>query len=87
MKNSMIENSDVHNLLLASDLSSRCDRATDRAAQLAQAWKAKLLVVHAIDPNYAVRYAKMTQELPSWRRSRRLPDSCGTSIEYGFGVR
>ena len=63
----MIENSDVHNLLLAIDLSSRCDRASNRAAQLAQAWKAKLLVVHAIDPAYAVRYAKMTQELPSWR--------------------
>lgn len=64
----MIETSEVHNLLLASDLSSRCDRASDRAAQLARAWKAKLLVVHAIDPAYAVRYAKMTQELPSWRR-------------------
>lgn len=63
----MIETSEVHNLLLASDLSSRCDRASDRAAQLARAWKAKLLVVHAIDPAYAVRYAKMTQELPSWR--------------------
>ncbi len=63
----MLENSGVHNLLLASDLSSRCDRATDRAAQLAQAWRAKLLVVHAIDPAYAVRYAQMTQELPSWR--------------------
>ncbi|MDO9312682.1 MAG: universal stress protein [Nitrosomonas sp.] len=63
----MLETSEVHNLLLASDLSSRCDRATDRAAQLAQAWRAKLLVVHAIDPAYAVRYAKMTQELPSWR--------------------
>ncbi len=64
----MIEDSDAHNLLLASDLSSRCDRASYRAAQLAQAWKAKLLVVHAIDPVHAVRYAKMTQELPSWRR-------------------
>lgn len=63
--NFMIENSDIYNLLLATDLSSRCDRASDRAAQLAQAWSAKLLVLHAIDPAYAVRYAKMTQELPS----------------------
>lgn len=61
----MIENSEAHNLLLASDLSSRCDRASDRAVQLARAWKAKLLVVHAIDPAYAVRYVKMTQDLPS----------------------
>ncbi|MBK9663897.1 MAG: universal stress protein [Nitrosomonas sp.] len=81
----MIENSDVHNLLLASDLSSRCDRATDRAAQLAQAWKAKLLVVHAIDPAYAVRYAKMTKELPSWRRPEDY-QTVGRAIEYGFGV-
>lgn len=65
----MIENSDVHNLLLATDLSSRCDRALDRAVQLAQSWKAKLLVVHAVDPAYAVRYAKIVQnDLPSWRR-------------------
>lgn len=64
----MVETSEVHNLLLASDLSSRCDRASDRAAQLAQAWKAKLLVVHAVNPVHAVRYAKLTQELPSWRR-------------------
>ncbi len=64
----MIEISEVHNLLFATDLSSRCDRASDRATQLAQAWKARLLVVHAIDPAYAVHYAKMSQELPSWQR-------------------
>ena len=64
----MIENVDVHNLLLATDLSSRCDRALDRAVQLLQSWEAKLLVVHAVDPTYAARYAKITKELPSWRR-------------------
>ncbi|HMV13624.1 MAG TPA: universal stress protein [Nitrosomonas sp.] len=65
----MIENSDALNLLFATDLSSRCDRALDRAVQLAQSWEAKLLVVHAVDPAYAVRYAKIIQDdLPSWRR-------------------
>ena len=65
----MMENPDAHNLILATDLSIRCDRAADRAVQLTQFWKAKLLVVHAVDPAYAVRYAKITQDLPSWRRS------------------
>ena len=64
----MEDNSVDHNLLLATDLSCRCDRALDRAAQLAKAWEARLLVVHAIDPAYAARYVKITQELPSWRR-------------------
>ncbi|WP_439624826.1 universal stress protein [Shinella sp.] len=36
-------------LLLATDLSARCDRAQDRARDLARAWKAKLTVVHALD--------------------------------------
>lgn len=73
----MIENSPVHNLLLASDLTSRCDRATDRAAQLAKMWNAKLLVVHAINPNDAFHFGKMTQGLPSWRR----PDDYRTIME------
>jgi len=36
-------------LLLATDLSARCDRASDRALALARAWNAKLTVVHALD--------------------------------------
>lgn len=38
-----------HRILLASDLSSRGDRALDRAAQLAQQWGAELLILHAIE--------------------------------------
>lgn len=36
-------------ILLATDLSCRCDRALDRAVQLAQQWRAKLLVVHVLE--------------------------------------
>src|SRR5690606_18005018 len=36
-------------LLLATDLSSRGDRALDRAVQLARAWDAELHVVHAVE--------------------------------------
>jgi nucleotide-binding universal stress UspA family protein len=49
-------------ILLATDLSSRCDRALDRAALLARAWNVKLVVVHAItSPTPVV-------DEPSWRR-------------------
>lgn len=36
-------------LLLATDLSARCDRALDRAAQLADAWQAELVAVNVLD--------------------------------------
>lgn len=36
-------------LLLATDLSARCDRALDRAAQLARDWRADLTAVHVIE--------------------------------------
>lgn len=36
-------------LLLATDLGSRSDRALDRAGQLATAWRAQLTVVHALE--------------------------------------
>lgn len=35
-------------ILVASDLSARCDRALDRAHQLAQQWQVPLRVVHAM---------------------------------------
>lgn len=37
-------------LLLATDLSARCDRALDRAAQLAHEWQADLMALHVLDP-------------------------------------
>jgi len=36
-------------LLLATDLSPRCDRALDRAAQLATEWNAELLALHVLE--------------------------------------
>jgi nucleotide-binding universal stress UspA family protein len=40
-------------LLLATDLSARCDRALDRAAQLAKEWQAELLALNVLDPTSA----------------------------------
>lgn len=36
-------------ILVATDLSARCDRALDRAAQLSREWRAELVAVHAVD--------------------------------------
>lgn len=36
-------------LLLATDLGARCDRALDRAAQLAAEWRAQLIALHVLD--------------------------------------
>jgi len=38
-------------ILLATDLGSRCDRAMDRAIQLARQWQATLHVVHVVAPD------------------------------------
>ncbi|RYD89020.1 MAG: universal stress protein, partial [Sphingobacteriales bacterium] len=54
-------------ILLATDLSSRGDRALDRAAQLARQWNAQVLIVHAMAPP-PVRMTDFADPLPSWRR-------------------
>lgn len=53
-------------ILLATDLSGRGDRALDRATQLANAWDAELVVVHALEGDGFT--APEYQGLPSWRR-------------------
>jgi len=37
-------------IVMATDLSARCDRALDRAAQLARSWNCDLLAVNVLDP-------------------------------------
>ncbi len=54
-------------ILLATDLSARCDRALDRAASLATAWQAELIGVHALEQEEGF-YASLDRRLPSWRR-------------------
>jgi len=58
-------------LLLASDMSGRCDRALDRAAQLARQWNCELLVVHAVDPADVWRQERLDRDQPSWRRAEQ----------------
>ena len=41
-------------ILIATDLSARCDRALDRAVLLADAWQARLVVLHVIEDTTAL---------------------------------
>jgi nucleotide-binding universal stress UspA family protein len=51
-------------VLLATDLSARCDRALDRAVLLARAWNTRLIALHVLEPHpHAV-----SASTPSWRR-------------------
>ena len=59
-------------ILLATDLSCRCDRAQDRAISLAEQWGAKLHVLHVLKD-------QEPEDLPSWR--------CGHSAEAQLAER
>ena len=53
-------------ILLATDLSARCDRALSRAAMLAKQWQSSLIVLHVVeDRDLNIPDAA---GLPSWRR-------------------
>lgn len=62
-------------ILLATDLSARCDRPLDRALMLAQEWRAKLVLLHVLEPGQGkdpatdIRdiEAKIADELPKTR--------------------
>lgn len=64
-------------IVLASDMSARCDRALDRAAQLAQAWHSDLVVVHAVHAAEVAERDRLSGATPSWRR----PESWVTTLE------
>lgn len=53
-------------ILLATDLSARCDRALDRAISLVGQWQAQLVVLHALEEAYPD--VSDVEQMPSWRR-------------------
>lgn len=62
-------------VLLASDLSARCDRALDRAAQLAGAWGSELHVISVVEgprsPDQALAWAWRGDDEAALRHARR----------------
>jgi nucleotide-binding universal stress UspA family protein len=76
------------NILLATDLSSRSDRALDRASQLASEWNARLHVVHALAPDTSAVAAGLAPETcwsgpgnPREQAERRLRKDLGPLME------
>lgn len=67
-------------ILLASDLSARCDRALTRAAQLAATWHGDLIVTHVVHSAEVARRDRLTSGVPSWRR----PESWTKTLEQSL---
>lgn len=55
-----------HTILLATDMSARCDRALDRAVQLARQWQARLVTLTVVDPGTLSAESVRATPLPSW---------------------
>lgn len=53
-------------ILLATDLSARCDRALDRAVQLARQWQARLVTLTVVDAGTLSAERVRATPLPSW---------------------
>lgn len=72
-------------ILLATDLSSRCDRALDRAVSLSELWQSKLVILHVLENP---QNKDSDPIVPSWRRppdpvavaERELLADIGTAI-------
>jgi len=55
-------------ILLATDLSARCDRALDRAVQIAAQRQARLIALYVHEPALSERLS-----VPNWRHNREQP--------------
>jgi nucleotide-binding universal stress UspA family protein len=62
-------------ILLATDLSPRCDRALDRALALSRQWQAKLVILHVLET--AAPGRDEDPAIPSWRRP---PDPASVAL-------
>ncbi|MCB5188983.1 universal stress protein [Methylobacillus caricis] len=67
-------------ILLATDLGARCDRALDRSIQLAQAWQAKLTLVHAFESEHDY------SDQPRWRHPEDPALAIQVALEQELGA-
>ncbi len=73
----MLDPSKPARILMATDLSARCDRALTRAATLANSWSGELTVAHVVSAAEVARHNRLMSGSPSWRR----PESWDTTLE------
>ena len=64
-------------ILMATDLSARCDRALTRAAMLAHSWPSELTVAHVVSAAEVAQHDRLMSSSPSWRR----PQSWDQTLE------
>lgn len=69
--------------MLATDLSSRCDRAFDRAVQLASGWGAGLVIAHVTEPDCGPEDAEFFDP-PCWRRGRDTVERMQRQVRREF---
>lgn len=60
-------------ILLATDMSARCDRALDRAVQLARQWQARLVTLTVVEPGTLTTERVRAMPLPSWTNASDDP--------------
>ena len=72
-------------ILLATDLSARCDRALDRAASLTTQWQSKLVVLHVMEEEPAPLF-DTTTAVPSWRRPADVVSTVRRQLIADVGV-
>lgn len=67
-------------ILLATDMTARCDRAFDRALMLAKIWGTRLIVVHVLDP----KQAKKKNLIPKEARIQLEEELPETDVDVEF---
>lgn len=77
-------------LLLATDLSARCDRALDRAAQLAREWQTRLVVVNVRetpqDPDQVLRWVCGESDVTDVQLARRQLQHDLTGVDINADI-
>jgi nucleotide-binding universal stress UspA family protein len=71
-------------LLLATDLSARCDRALERAVSLASHWQAQLTVLHVFEETPDPIAVRGQRSGPSWRRPPDAAAIAKQRIRHGL---
>lgn len=67
-------------ILLATDMTARCDRAFDRALMLAKIWGTRLIVIHVVDP----KQTKKTGLVPKEVRAQLEEELPETDVDVEF---